>query len=187
MINSKQVLVLSPLDGQVKEWWARLASSTSERYLVLPIQWEAGQTLPTLLLNLSGPLLSQNANQTPWSPIQGAPSVALPCLCLFPSVHTLLPNSPPLPTLTSVPTGDFHSFCQALLKFSLTRTSQTPLGGTLLSFLILLIILKPFKTLVLEYVMLARPSSNYSMSSLRVGVWLMHLCSSIHLVSHYSH
>lgn len=93
---------------------------------------EASQTPLVLLLNPSSPLLSQNGNQSRWSPIRGAPPAAPPCSC--PVVHTLLASSPLALALPSVPTGHFYSFLQDLFKLFLQHKdfSDTTWGNSAL-------------------------------------------------------
>lgn len=140
---------------------------------------------PALLLNLSGPPLSRDAKQTHCSPIRGLHAWA----------H-LAPASSPLHTLLLTPclslsyllspqgtSAHYSRLCSNSAFF--TRTFQAPpppspsrgRGDRLLSFLILLISLKPFKALATEYIMLGRLSSNHSVRSLRVGVQVGHPCN----------
>lgn len=105
---------------------------------------------------------SQNASQTCYLP-SGVLHAWPPTLSPPPpSLGPLLPDSCPCLPCLLAPWGRWYSFFQALHKF-------WSAGGILLSFLILLVPLKPFKTLLSVH-SAGETEFRHSVSSLRVGV-----------------
>lgn len=137
------------------ERWARLASSTGGD--ASAVRSESDSASPP-----AKPF--QPPARPQW---QGDPRVSharcstcsLPGSCPVCALSRLAPRfrSPYLPC----PQGTSTHSCRICSNSSSEiRTSQTPAGGILLSFLILLISLKPLKALVKVYIVLGRLSSN---------------------------